>query len=181
MASSCATGKDWACTQKQLPDLSFPELGLKGAVVPFAVGEAGQTGRVCVHLTTLAASSPKGSTSLESPLGLGSSPVPEQWLAQTPMRSCRPGPQPSPAAPFTPKKVPPGEPCCCGGTRRGRLLPICSASLGAKLQPGTQLAGSAAGDGGRGFTGWLQEPGWKTGGIWRIPSPEDSSSCKLAP
>lgn len=54
-----------------------------------------------------------------------------------------------------------------------------SASLDAKPQQ-DQLAHCTAGDGGNGFTGWLQEPAWKIGGIWRNPSPEDSSSCRLA-
>lgn len=46
LPSSHATRKDRARTQKQLPDLSFPEPGLKGAVVPFAWGETGQAGGV---------------------------------------------------------------------------------------------------------------------------------------
>lgn len=45
--------------EKQVPDLSFPEPGLKGAIVPFAAGKAGQTGRGFVCSATPAASSPK--------------------------------------------------------------------------------------------------------------------------
>lgn len=105
MASSRVAGEEGAHTQKRLPDLSFPEPGLKGPVVPFAVGEAGWIVRVCVRSATLAASSPKGSAPPKSPLGLGSSPVPERWLMQTPMRSYRLlGPPTLPYSSSYPKK-----------------------------------------------------------------------------
>lgn len=76
--------------QKQLPDLSF----LKGAVVPFAAGRAGWTGTACVHLATLAASSPKGIAPPKSPLGLCCAPA----VAGTDPSEVFWGPQPFPAA-----------------------------------------------------------------------------------
>lgn len=172
---SHASGQDRAHMQKQLPDLSF----LKGAVVPFAAGRAGWTGTACVHSATPAASSPKGIAPPESPLGLCSAPVPQRWLAQTLMRSFW---VPSLSLQPTPKKVPPSKPCWKASWKalpRGRQLLTHSASLGTKFQLGTWLTSIITGDGGCGFTRWMHEPGWKTGGIWRIPSPEDSSSCKL--
>lgn len=103
---SCAAGEDGACTQKQLPDLSFPEPGLKGTVVPFAAGEAGgQAGFVRVQLSQLPAA--QGAELLPK-IRWDSAPLlPEQWPVQTSVSpvSCL-SPQSSPAAPFTPQKIP---------------------------------------------------------------------------
>lgn len=168
---SGAAGEDGAGTQKQLPDLSFPEL--KGAVVPFAEGEAGgQAGFVCVQLSQLPAA--QGAQLLPKILGDSAS----LFCAVASTDSVGPisclGPQSSPAAPFTPQKIPHEhlDVVKAGGGAGG-------ASLGAEPQRDL-LASSTAGDGGNGFTGWLQEPAWKTGGIWRLPNPEDSSSCRFA-
>lgn len=162
---SCAAGEDGACTQKQLPDLSFPEPGLKGTVVPFAAGEAGgQAGFVRVQLSQLPAA--QGAELLPKILWDSAPLLPEQWPVQTSVSpvSCL-SPQSSPAAPFTPQKIPHEHP------------DVVKAKGEAKQQD--QLASSTASPG-NSFTRWLQEPGWKTGGIWRIPSPEDSSSCRFA-
>lgn len=81
--------------------LTFPSQSLKGAVVPFAVGEAGQAGFVCVQLSQLPAAPPKNH------LELSFSHVPEHWPVQTSAGpvSCL-GSQSSPAARFTPQKFP---------------------------------------------------------------------------
>lgn len=142
LAVSQAGGEDGAHMQEQLPDIFLPKPGLKGAVVPFAAGEAGRTGRVCVRSATPAASSPKGRSPPKIPLELGNSPVLEQWLVQTPVRSCwLLGPPALPCGSFYPKK---------GSSQRAMLLTH-GASLGEKLQLGTQHTSSTAGDGGHSF------------------------------
>lgn len=55
--------EDGACTQRQLPDLSFPEPGLKGALVPFAAGEAVDRQGLCMS----------SEPSCQQPKGLSSS------------------------------------------------------------------------------------------------------------
>lgn len=78
-ARSCVAGEDGAGTQKQLPDLSFPEPGLKGAVV--AVGDR----QGCVRSATPAASTPRAVLLPRAPRG--SAPLLSHGR-QTPMRSC---------------------------------------------------------------------------------------------
>lgn len=96
--------------QKQLTDLSFPEPGLKGVLVPFAAVKAGQTGRVCVCLATQL---PAAQRAELLPKALwGSAPLP--WLAQTPVRSYQLLGTPTlPCGSFYPKK---------GSSRRAQLL-----------------------------------------------------------
>lgn len=158
--------EDGACTQKQLPDLSFPEPGLKGALVPFAAGEAGgQAGFVYVQRAQLPAA--QGAELLPKILWDSASLLCLNHGQCSPV-SCL-GPQSSPAAPFSLQKIPCEHPDVVkaeGGAR--------SASPGAKPQ---QDLGTAR-DGGNGFTRWLQEPVWKTRGIWKLPNPEETS-CRF--